>query len=80
MGPWPEQSRHRASARIGVPSTAPEHLLIGLAAEAEGVAAKALRNSGITARTAEKPVTSDLDGRTKARRGKGAVREEAGCC
>jgi ATP-dependent Clp protease ATP-binding subunit ClpC len=57
------QLGHRASARIGVPSTAPEHLLIGLAAEAEGVAAKALRNSGITARTAEKRVTSDLDGR-----------------
>jgi ATP-dependent Clp protease ATP-binding subunit ClpA len=55
---------HRAAARIGAPMTAPEHLLIGLAAEGEGIAAKALRKSGIVARTAEKQVISDLDGGT----------------
>lgn len=57
---------HRASARIGVPLTAPEHLLIGLAAEGEGIAAKALQKSGIVARTAENQVTANLDGRTTA--------------
>jgi ATP-dependent Clp protease ATP-binding subunit ClpA len=57
---------HRASARIGAPLTGPEHLLIGLAAEGEGIAAKALRKSGITARTAENRVASDLGGRTAA--------------
>ena len=68
---------HRASARIGVPLTAPEHLLIGLATEREGIAAKTLRKCGITARAAESRVASDLDGRTAAPRGKGAVPREA---
>lgn len=57
---------HRASARIGVPRTGTEHLLIGLAAEGEGIAAKALHKSGILARTAENQVTADLDGKTPA--------------
>jgi ATP-dependent Clp protease ATP-binding subunit ClpC len=56
---------HRASARIGVPQTGTEHLLIGLAAEGEGIAAKALQQSGICARTAENQVTADLDGKTQ---------------
>lgn len=55
---------HRASTRIGVPQTGTEHLLIGLAAEAEGIAAKTLNKSGICARTAENQVTADLDERT----------------
>jgi hypothetical protein len=53
---------HRASERIGVPQTGTEHLLIGLAAEGEGIAAQALCKSGIVARTAETQVTVDLDG------------------
>lgn len=57
---------HRASARIGVALTETEHLLIGLAAEGEGIAAKALHKSGIMARTAEHQVTADLDGRRPA--------------
>lgn len=58
---------HRASERIGVARTGTEHLLIGLAAESEGIAAKALHKSGIVARTAENQVTADLDGRTPGR-------------
>lgn len=54
---------HRASLRLGVSLTCTEHLLIGLAAEKEGIAAKALYRSGIVARTAENQVISDLDGR-----------------
>jgi ATP-dependent Clp protease ATP-binding subunit ClpC len=55
---------HRASTRIGVPQTGPEHILIGLAAEGEGIAAKVLHKSGIWARIVENQVTADLDGRT----------------
>lgn len=55
---------HRASARIGVPLTATEHLLIGLASENEGIAAKALNKFGVIARTAENQVTADLDEKT----------------
>lgn len=55
---------HRASARIGVTLTATEHLLIGLAAESEGIAAKALNKFGVIARTAENQVTADLDEKT----------------
>jgi hypothetical protein len=54
---------HRASIRIGVPQTGTEYLLIGLAAEGEGIAAKALFKSGIVARTAENQVIIDLDGK-----------------
>ena len=54
---------HRASFRIGVPRTGTEHLLIGLAAEREGIAARALSKSGIVARTAENQVIIDLDGK-----------------
>lgn len=57
------QLGHRASARMGVPATEPEHLLIGLAAEGEGVAARALRKSGMTARSVEKRVATGLDAR-----------------
>jgi hypothetical protein len=56
---------HRAAARIDVSQTGTEHLLIGLAAEAEGIAAKALHKSGIVLRTAENQVTADLDGNTQ---------------
>lgn len=56
---------HRAAGRIGVSQTGTEHLLIGLAAEAEGIAAKALHKSGIVPRTAENQVTADLDGKTQ---------------
>lgn len=58
---------HRASARIGVPCTGTEHLLIGLAAESEGIAAKALNKSGIIARVVESHVTAELDGKTPER-------------
>jgi ATP-dependent Clp protease ATP-binding subunit ClpA len=54
---------NRASARIGVASTGTEHLLIGLAAESEGIAAKALYKSGIVARVAESHVIAELDGK-----------------
>lgn len=54
---------HRAAFRIGVPRTGTEHLLIGLAAEREGIAAKALFKSGIVARTVEHQVIIDLDGK-----------------
>lgn len=53
---------HRASIRIGASHTGTEHLLIGLAAEREGIAARALRNSGIVARSLENQVALDLDG------------------
>jgi hypothetical protein len=54
---------HRASFRIGASRTGTEHLLIGLAAEREGIAARALSKSGIIARTAEHQVIIDLDGK-----------------
>lgn len=53
---------HRASTRIGASHTGTEHLLIGLAAEGEGIAARALRQSGIVARNVENQVVLDLDG------------------
>lgn len=58
---------HRASVRIGVTQTGTEHLLIGLAAEGEGIAAKALNKSGIIARIVESHVTAELDGRPTER-------------
>jgi hypothetical protein len=54
---------HRASTRIGVPQTGTEHLLIGLAAESEGIAARTLRKFGISAKAAEHQVTTNLDGK-----------------
>jgi hypothetical protein len=64
---------HRASTRIGVPQTGTEHLLIGLAAESEGIAARILSKSGISAKAAENQVTANLDGKnadeSEARRG-----------
>jgi ATP-dependent Clp protease ATP-binding subunit ClpC len=64
---------HRASTRIGVPQTGTEHLLIGLAAESEGIGARTLGKSGISAKAAENQVTANLDGKnadeSEARRG-----------
>jgi ATP-dependent Clp protease ATP-binding subunit ClpC len=54
---------HRASTRIGVPQTGTEHLLIGLAAESEGIGARTLGKSGISAKAAEHQVTTQLDGK-----------------
>jgi ATP-dependent Clp protease ATP-binding subunit ClpC len=54
---------HRASTRIGVPQTGTEHLLIGLAAESEGIGARTLGKSGISAKAAEHQVTTNLDGK-----------------
>jgi ATP-dependent Clp protease ATP-binding subunit ClpC len=54
---------HRAAIRIGAPYTGPEHLLIGLAAEGEGIAARALHKSGILARSAEQHAAALLDGK-----------------
>lgn len=54
---------HRAAIRIGAPYTGPEHLLIGLAAEGEGIAARTLYKSGILARTAEQHAAALLDGK-----------------
>jgi ATP-dependent Clp protease ATP-binding subunit ClpA len=54
---------HRASTRIGVPQTGTEHLLIGLAAESEGIGARTLSKSGISAKAAEHQVTTNLDGK-----------------
>jgi hypothetical protein len=54
---------HRASTRIGVTQTGTEHLLIGLAAESEGIGARTLGKSGISAKTAEHQVTTNLDGK-----------------
>jgi ATP-dependent Clp protease ATP-binding subunit ClpA len=54
---------HRAATRIGVFQTGTEHLLIGLAAESEGIGARTLGKSGISARAAEHQVTTNLDGK-----------------
>jgi ATP-dependent Clp protease ATP-binding subunit ClpA len=51
----------RASTRIGVTQTGTEHLLIGLAAESEGIGARILGKSGISAKAVEHRVTANLD-------------------
>lgn len=52
----------RASTRIEVPQIGTEHLLIGLAAENEGIGAKALGKCSVSAKAVEYQVTANLDG------------------
>ena len=53
---------HRASTRIDVPQTGTEHLLIGLAAESEGIGARTLGRYCISAKAVEHQVTTNIDG------------------
>jgi hypothetical protein len=53
---------YRAATRLDAGGTGPEHVLIGLAAEAEGIAARVLQQVGINAKMVENCVAADLDG------------------